>query len=250
MTTSTAGPDAGPTTRPRRAARSPLPIALALTGVLLTGLAAYVDTLTTAAGRDAVHAGRGSLTAVTGTVLMVSAAVILRSRPRHRVGVVLAVFGLVWAADGLLESWSALAFAEDLPGVGGAVWFVARFGAFLLVGLPLLLVLYPTGRLMPGRWRIVSLATVLAAASLPVMLLLAPDDVVFRDLPVPGVDTELVPLPLSEDVFVALLTVARFLTLLALLGALAIAFVRHRRADGRERTQLRWLLWAGDGLPA
>ena len=90
-------------------------VALAVTGVLLTGLAAYVDTLTTAAERDVVHAGRGALTAVTGTVLMVSAAVILRSRPRHRVGVVLAVFGLVWAVDGLLESWSALAFAERPP---------------------------------------------------------------------------------------------------------------------------------------
>ena len=115
MTSSTARPDAGSATRPRRAAAAPLPIALAVTGVLLTGLAAYVDTLTTAAERDAVHAGRGALTAVTGTVLMLSAAVILRSRPRHRVGVVLAVFGLVWAVDGLLESWSALAFADGGP---------------------------------------------------------------------------------------------------------------------------------------
>ena len=245
MTTSTAGPDAGSATRPRRAAAAPLPIALAVTGVLITGLAAYVDTLTTAAERDAVHAGRGALTAVTGTVLMLSAAVILRSRPRHRVGVVLAVFGLVWAVDGLLESWSALAFADGLPGVDVAVWFVARFGAFLLLGLPLLLVLYPTGHLVEGRWRVASLATVVAAASLPVMLLLAPDAVVFRDLRVPGVDTELVALPLSEDAVVALLVVTRFLTLLALLGALVIAFARHRRADGLQRTQLRWLLWAG-----
>ena len=245
MTTSTARPDAGSATRPRRAAAAPLPIALAVTGVLITGLAAYVDTLTTAAERDAVHAGRGALTAVTGTVLMLSAAVILRSRPRHRVGVVLAVFGLVWAVDGLLESWSALAFADGLPGVDVAVWFVARFGAFLLLGLPLLLVLYPTGHLMEGRWRVASLATVVAAASLPVMLLLAPDDVVFRDLRVPGVDTELVALPLPEDAVVALLVVTRFLTLLALLGALVIAFARHRRADGLQRTQLRWLLWAG-----
>ena len=246
MTSSTARPDAGSVTRMRRVAAAPLPVALAVTGVLLTGLAAYVDTLTTAAERDVVHAGRGALTAVTGTVLMVSAAVILRSRPRHRVGIVLGVFGLVWAVDGLLESWSALAFAEHLPGVDIALWFVARFGSVLLLGLPLLLVLYPTGSLMEERWRVASLATVVAAAGLPVMLLLAPDDVVFRDdLGVPGVDTELLSLPLPEDVVVGLLVVTRFLTLLALLGALVIAFVRHRRADGLQRTQLRWLLWAG-----
>ena len=216
MTSSTARPEAGSATRLRRVAAAPLPIALAVTGVLLTGLAAYVDTLTTAAERGAVHAGRGALTAVTGTVLMVSAAVILRSCRWHRVGVVLAVFGLVWAMDGLLESWSALAYADGQPGVDVAVWFVARFGSFLLLGLPLLLVLYPTGRLMEGRWRIASLATVVAAVGLPVMLLLAPDAVVFRDHRVPGVDTELVALPLSEDAVVALLVVTRFLTLLAL----------------------------------
>ena len=149
--------------------------------------------------------------------------------------------------DGLLESWSALAYADSLPGVDVAVWFVARFGSFLLLGLPLLLVLYPTGHLMEGRWRVASLATVVAAASLPVMLLLDPRrrGVPQRSPGCPGVDTELVSLPLPEDAVIGLLVVTRLLTLLALLGALVIAFVRHRRADGLQRTQLRWLLWAG-----
>ena len=75
---------------------------------------------------------------------------------------------------------------RDLPGTDFAVWFVARLGAALLLGLPLLLVLYPSGRLMPGRWRVVSLATVAAAAALPLALQVAPDSVVFQDLPVPG----------------------------------------------------------------
>ena len=37
---------------------TPLPMAHAVTRVLLTRLAAYVDALTAAAERDAVHAGR------------------------------------------------------------------------------------------------------------------------------------------------------------------------------------------------
>jgi signal transduction histidine kinase len=106
-------------------------------------------------------------------------------------------------------------------------------------------VLYPTGRLMLGRWRTVSVAVLAAAASLPVALMVAPDRVVFRDLPVPGVRTDLLALPLSDTAATALLTVTRVLTLLALVAALVVVVARHRRADGEERTQLRWLLWAG-----
>ena len=223
-----------------------MPALLVLSAVLVTAAAAYVDSLTTPAERDAVFAGRGAVTAVIGSVLLGAAAVILAARPRHPVGVVLAAFGGVWALDGFFESWSAYSLAHALPGADLAVWFVARFGATLLVGLPVLLVLYPTGRLRPGgRWRTVSLAIVAAATSLPVALLLAPDSVVFRELPVPGVRTDLLALPVPDVVATAVLSVTRLLTLLALAAAVVVVFVRHRRADGDERTRLRWLLWAG-----
>ena len=230
------------TARPRARVVPAVLVGLAVT---LTLLAAYVDTLTTPAERAVVHAGRGAVTAVIGAALLVAAAVVLRARPGHRVGWVLGLLGTVWALDGFGESWSAHALAHGRPGADLAVWFVARFGAFLLVGLPLLLVLYPSGRLMPGRWRTVSIALVAAATGLPLALLVASDDVVFRDLRVPGVDTELLTLPLPDGVLTGVLTVTRLLTVLALAAALAVVVARHRRADGLERTQLRWLLWAG-----
>ncbi|HYO39374.1 MAG TPA: sensor histidine kinase [Nocardioidaceae bacterium] len=245
MTTDVADPAAGPTqllpTRPLR----PSALVVAGTGWVLMTLAAYVDSLTNVAQRDAAQAGRGALTAVTGAVLMTAAGAILNARPRHRVGLVLAGLGLVWALDGVAESWSAYSISAGLPGADVAVWFVARFGAVLLLGLPLLLVLYPTGRLMAGRAGAASMLTVLAAATLPVTLLLVPDAVVFRDAPVPGVRTDRFALPLSEGLSVAALTVTRVLALAALLAALGIALARHRRATDAERTQLRWLLWAG-----
>ena len=222
-----------------------MPASLVLVAAGLTGLAAYVDSLTSAAQRETAHAGHGLFTAAIGAVLVCCAAVILASWAGHLVGVVLAGLGLLWAADGLMESWSAYSLAHGLVGTDFAFWFVARLGAFLLLGLPLLLVLYPTGRLVVGRWRRVSLGTVLAASALPVLLLLAPDSVVFRDLPVEGVRTDWLAVPLPDQVFVVLLTVGRLLTLLALLAALVVVFVRHRRSEGRERAQLRWLLWAG-----
>ena len=41
-----------------------------------------------------------------------------------------------------------------------------------------------------------------------------------------------------------ILVVTRAMTFLALLPTLLVIFVRHRRATGLQRTQLRWLLWA------
>ena len=200
--------------------------------VTVTLAAVVVDTRTSAAERDVVYAGPGAVTALTGVVLVVAAAVILAHHPRHRVGHVLAGLGGLWAVDGLMESWSAYSLAQGLPGADFAVWFVARLGAFLLLGLPLALVLYPGGRLMPGRWGTASVAVVVAATTLPVLLLVAPDSVVFLEQPVPGVRTDALALPVPRDVMVPLLVAARALTLAALLGALVVVLARHRRADG------------------
>ncbi len=234
---------ARPASRPR--SLPAVPVGLASTALVVTAAAAYLDTGATAGQRAAVHAGYGVVSAVIGSVVVAAAVVILVERPRHAVGVVLAALGTVWAVDGLMESWSAYSFGTGRPGTDAAVWFVARFGASLLLGLPLLLVLYPTGRLMAGRWRTVSIVTVACAATLPVALLLAPDAVVFADRAVPGVRTDWATLPLSPEVATAMLVVSRVLTLGSLLLALAVVVARHRSAEGRERRQLRWLLWAG-----
>ena len=151
---------------------------------------------------------------------------------------------VVWTVDGALTGWTTYGLAHDLPGTDFAYWFVARFGAVLLSGLVALLLLYPTGRLLSGRWRPLAAATLCASFALPVMLVLAPDSVVFTD-PVLGVNTELVTLPFSDDTATTLLYGAQALTFASIVLAVAMLWVRHRRADAHERTQLRWLLWAG-----
>ena len=84
-----------------------LPVALGVGSVLLVALAAYVDLLVSAAEREAASTGFGSLTALTGAVVAVAAAVVLNARPGHLVGVVLAALGVVWTLDGVLEAWGA-----------------------------------------------------------------------------------------------------------------------------------------------
>ena len=209
-----------------------------------------------AAVLDAIRAGVagqtnaefGSVTAALGTIVVGCGCLILARYRRHPVAVALLVFGFLWSVDGLLESWAALGASrpEPLPGTGFAFWFVDRIGAFLLVGLPVLLVLYPGGRLLGGVWKGISIVAIVMACTLPVALTVMPISVVYLDggLPPPVPEPNLPTLPVSDQVGFVILVVTRAMTFLALLPTLLVIFVRHRRATGLQRTQLRWLLWA------
>ena len=195
-----------------------------------------------------------SPTAPLGAVMAGCGAVVLSRYPGHLVGRVLIGFGLLWAFDGMLEAWYGLGITppygtppdDTLPGTAFAYWFVARVGAFLLVGLPLLLVLYPSGRLLTGGWRIAAVSTVTASALLPVALITVPASVMELGMATPPVaDPDLLSLPIPASVGFPLLVVTRLLSLAAVLPALVLVVLRHRRADGPEQRQLRWLLWAG-----
>ena len=246
VTSSPAVTSAPATTRDTGRRVRPLPLVLGAGSVLLVALAAYVDLLLDASEREAASSGLGSVTALTGAVVAVAAAVVLNARPGHLVGVLLATLGLVWTVDGVLEAWGAYALAHGLPGADFAFWFVWRLGSVLLTGLVALLLVYPTGRLMPGGWGRAATGVLVAAGTLPLGLLLAPDSVVVTgEDDLPGVSTDLLALPVPEAVAIGYLTVSRLLTMLALAGAVGLLVVRHRRADEAERTQLRWLLWAG-----
>ncbi|KQV63330.1 histidine kinase [Nocardioides sp. Root122] len=221
--------------------RTYVPLTVALAGLLAS---AWLDATNTDAERAAADIGFAFPVALPGLVLAASATWVLRERPGDAVGRVLGVVAVVWSIDGTLSGWLAHGYAHDSVGTDAAFWFVARFGAVLLSGLTALLLLYPTGRLLGGRWRPVSAAALAASFALPVMLVLAPDDVVYTT-PVPGVSTELVTLPVTDAAAEALLHLGQVLTLGSVAVAVALLWVRHRHADARQRTQLRWLLWAG-----
>lgn len=219
-------------------------MAVAVAALAAVTASVWLDLVTTAAERAAAGTELASTTALPGLLLAVAAVVVLAERPGDTVGRVLGVVAVWWTVDGALYGWVPYSLARDLPGTDFAYWFVARAGAFLLSGLVALLLLYPTGRLLGGRWRAVALAVVAASLALPVMLLLAPDSVVFSAGEPVG-STELVPFPLSDAAAETLLRTAQVLTLGSIVAAVGLVWARHRHAGARERTQLRWLLWAG-----
>lgn len=221
-------------------------VAVSVLALGTIGVCLRLDLLNDPADRARAGMEWGTFSAAVGALMIATAVPVLWRHPRHLVGWVVTSTGLLWSLDGLGASWSAFGIARDPhpPLTGFAVWVYAQLGSFLLVCLPAVLVLFPTGRLVAGRWRLVSVAVLVMACAMPALLLFAPTSAVEADQSPLPMATGMPQLPIPGDVFTVLLRVARIATYLSMPLAVAVVFARQRRAAGRERAQLRWLVWA------
>lgn len=192
------------------------------------------------------------LDGIAGTALAVAGAVVLRRRA-HPLGWLLVAGGVWWALDAASGAWMTYATLSDpaLPGAAVAFWIYMRLGAGLLLILPVVLLLYPDGRLPRGRWGIASRIGLAATALLPVLLLAVPSSIAeleSGDAPLPpavlALDVDVFSLPLPDTFWQGALRVAYLLVPVSLVVPFLVVVGRHRRATGRRRLQLRWLLWA------
>jgi hypothetical protein len=99
-----------------------------------------------------------------------------RRLPRHPIAWVLLLTGLLWSVDTLAGAWLVYA-AFTAPGAplgAVALWINLRLGSALLLGLPILLLLFPDGRLPAGAWRAAALASLAGTTLLPVLSVVVP----------------------------------------------------------------------------
>ncbi|WP_433037533.1 sensor histidine kinase [Actinomycetospora sp. CA-053990] len=252
----TAHPVADPAPPAPRTTNRRRDVALGLAA--LVGLAAAVVVLALQVRhRDVVLTfaeGGGASDIVPGLVLLFSGLLVLRGADRRGrpVGWVLSLAGAGWLATALAAGWltEASSLSPSLPGASLAYAIGARYGAFLLLALPLVLLLFPDGRLPRGRvGRPVALASLAGTALLPVTLLVVPSSVpreraggvLSPQEATLDLDPHSIPLP----IWPAVLDVAFFLLPLSMVVPFVVVAVRYRRATGRRRLQLRWLVWAG-----
>ena len=216
-------------------------------------VSAVLDARTAAAIRDLIATEPGWLAGLTGLALVIPGALLLLRDPRHPVAWVLSLAGLHWAVDGVAQSWLGWSLTTSPPRVGAstAFWIYNRLGAALLLWLPLLLLLYPDGRLPAGRLaRIASLVSLAATAYLPVALLLVPARVAQEQGNLDGALPEIFA-PLDVDPttvhlpgWPGLLAAAYVVMAFSLVVPFAVVVGRFRRATGVGRARMRWLLWA------
>jgi hypothetical protein len=165
-------------------------------------------------------------------------AILVTRLPGNVIGWLLAAGGLCFALTNGATGLADLGLTAHPGTIPGAIWFAwlsqwiwaPSFGA--VVGLALV---YPSGRLLSGRWRPVALAAVLVIALLAFGAAVGPwSDGLF---PVQN------PLQIGGEalgLMDALSVLAIPITVVVALLAVAALVIRYRRAAGIERAQLKW----------
>jgi signal transduction histidine kinase len=226
-------------------------IAAAVSGIAFLAIAlgaAPGDLALIRAGADIT--ALGLTTVLAGAALLVTGLLLLWRVPWHPVAVLLTGFGLYWGIDGLAASWASYAAMIDpeVPLGTLAFWFVQRAGAGLLLVIPLLLVIFPDGRLLSGGWRWISIASVVLVSLILVGGVLA-DFRAFEpgesDPSLDRLDQPWFVLSLPDEAWPVFYTVTQTAPLVGTVLALAVAIARYVKSDEVQRSQLRWLLWAG-----
>ncbi|MFC4783489.1 sensor histidine kinase [Nocardioides sp. MAHUQ-72] len=234
------------TTTARRGAWTVLALPLVTAACFVATVA--LDLATPASGPGIELApGYGWSYALLGPLLCGLATVILVRDVRQGWGWALAWLGVFWATDGLAQAYVRFGIRADhaLPGENLALWNLNRLGAFLPVTVAVLLMIFPTGRFLEGRWGRVCQAGLALMVVSVLAAILAPNGSSASDVALPpGVDLDAYTLPLPEQVADRALPVVVAITILGVLLSMASVVVRYRRSRGLERERMRWLLWS------
>ena len=217
--------------------------ALCLIGFALTVL---LDARTPDRGLGVEFApGDGWSYALVGVVLCGLAAVVLLREPRQGFGWALAWLGLFWVSDGLAQSYVRVGLsAEDLwPALTFVTWFLNRFTGYLTVPIAVLLLLFPNGRLLPGRWGVAGRVSIAVMVVAVLLIIVAPSEGrLAADLELPAsVDMDPTTLGFLPPWIAGVAVIAGVASFVV---PMASVVVRYRASRGLERDRMRWLLWA------
>jgi hypothetical protein len=194
-------------------------------------------------------------------------AVIVAHQPRNRIGWLCCTVGLLVGVAFFAQdyAWYALVHRPgSLPG-GLAMAWLSQWPLLVAFALTVtfLLLLFPDGRLVSPRWRIVAWAAAAELAGLWIGIAFAPGP-----LGAGGLETVSNPLgiqwPGPPPRLLAAIVAKAFellihLSALLILVSAASMVVRFRRARGMERQQLKWftyaplaavLVWLASSIPA
>ena len=166
-------------------------------------------------------------------------ALIAARHPRNAVGWLFCVVGVGLPATGLLWAYATYGLIETsngLPAVEEAAWAFAWSSDPLLYALALLLLLFPNGRFLSRRWRLVGWGAVALALVWAIALAFDPG-------PLYNFDT--VSNPFGVDAAGGVLEAVAAVGSAGgpvLLAAAALSVVlRYRRGRATERQQIKWL---------
>jgi hypothetical protein len=168
-------------------------------------------------------------------------AVVASRRPRNPIGWIFLAAGIPFALTGFVHGYAVYAlFTEpgSLPGGEVMAWLASWIFLPPLFAVPVFLfLLFPEGKALSSRWRVVAWVAGIGIASI-VLLAFAHGQLSeppFEDVVNPlGIES-------AEPILNVIGPVGWASILLSILAATASMLVRFRRARGQERQQLKWM---------
>jgi hypothetical protein len=175
----------------------------------------------------------------------VTGLVLRARRPGNLVGGLCFAIGLLGMISWLLTEYAGYGLVTHPGSLPGALAIEVLLQGSWAPELALIVVLvcvFPDGRLLPGRWRIVPWTGAAAFGALWLLGMTttpsAPFQHVHDPLHVSGHSPLLLPIVVAIPLAIA-----------SVVGAVATVVTRFRRAGGDEREQLKWLIFAASVLP-
>jgi hypothetical protein len=195
-------------------------------------------------------AARQADSGITVVIIMLSLApvglVVARRQPGNPLGWMFLALGVLSALGTCAGAYAVLSYrlGHHLPLAVPAV-FLALYWCPLIVAFPLVILLFPDGRLPSRRWRPVLWSYLVVGASWPVSVYaVAIRAVATGDVHVlPGGDLQAVDNPAGSSAWLG----SAEAVILPVLAVFWLVFVARqvlswRRADGERRQQLKWLM--------
>jgi hypothetical protein len=193
--------------------------------------------------------GLAILTGVLSLAVPTVGALIASRLPTNPIGWIFCGMGLLYTAQRFSTAYADYALRVNLAFPGGeyVAWFsgLIDFEGLILAGVFVML-LFPHGRLLSRRWRIVAWTAVCGAALTILYGAFYPEGLgthsyVMNPFGVVGVIGGGIT---TMEFFIASALVGEALLLTSFLAALFSLFVRLHRARGDERQQLKWFMYA------
>jgi signal transduction histidine kinase len=222
-----------------------LPVAMWVTTVVLAAAAVTLTVLTPASAVKLQDLQPGFLDFVVPleAVAFATVGALIVTRRSNLVGWLMSAVAITYlVADSFAHRYVAFSvYVHDLPATAWAGWlnawvWIPNF-ALLLIALPLL---FPNGRLLTPRWRILAVLVVVLVSILTATTMLSPDFIPYADAnlynPVFGGLSLLDQMHLKP-----LFSIAFPLMILCAVAAAVSVVLRYRRAGSDERHQIKWV---------
>jgi signal transduction histidine kinase len=197
-------------------------------------------------GRSELNNAQGDLffgaISTIGTILYVAMGLLIAVRARNTIGWFLVAVGTSYGLMTFGNAYGAVGMATfpgSLPAIEQVSTALSQLWIFGLVGLALLLLLFPDGHPPSLRWRPVLWMGLGGAIACYVLFLLKPMPVA------PTGATATFPNPFAVaswgDVVGPALVAAAWVTVVGVVGCFAALIQRFRRGDAELRQQIKWL---------